>query len=212
MRDRRGRGRRADGDRRRPWFVDQSGTLRQRDEVARLGIRTALTPASWAPAAFLTRSSLCDWVEGRCRRRHTPTPRPCVRGSPGDRPAPRRVRRSRPPAALRRRHDRRRRARRRSVRCPPRRSTTGCGRSLRPGCCDASNPRARRPGSRPESATTTTTSCAAPAGHSPTSTPRSARRRASSLPTPPATRSTRPRSSTGATVPLVGKRPTSSEF
>ena len=62
-------------------------------------------------------------------------------------------------------------------------------------------PTGRSPATRPESATTTTTSCAAPAAPSPTSTAPSARCRASRRPTTTASSSTRPRSSTGASAP-----------
>ena len=98
---------------------------------------------------------------------------------------PRRARRDLPPSGLRRA----RRAHR------------------RPASSAASSPRARPPATRTASATTTTTSSAAPAAGPSTSTARSARFRASPRPTTRATRSTRPRSSTGAAAPTASRRP-----
>src|SRR4029077_9911760 len=76
-------------------------------------------------------------------------------------------------------------------------------RSPRRDSCAASNQPAPRPGSRGASGTITTTSCAGRAESSLTSTARSPRRPAWPRPTTTASRSTRPRSSTGACAPTV---------
>src|ERR1022692_736128 len=79
-------------------------------------------------------------------------------------------------------------------------------RSRRRDSSAASSRPAARPASRVASETTTTTSCAGRAVSSVTSPARSARRPASTRPTTTATRSTRPRSSTGACAPAVPRQ------
>ena len=86
-------------------------------------------------------------------------------------------------------------------------STTPSPPSPTGACSGASSPPARRPATRTASATTTTTSCAGRAARWSTSTARWATPRASPPPTTPATRSTRPRSSTGAAAPTCAAAP-----
>src|SRR5829696_6206813 len=97
----------------------------------------------------------------------------------------------------------------RSVRSHAKRCTTRSPPSRSGGSCGASSPLDRPPATRTVSVTTTTISSAAPAAAWSTSTARSGRLRASPPPTTPATRSTKPRSCTGAAVPSVSPRPPS---
>src|ERR1700735_5461114 len=89
------------------------------------------------------------------------------------------------------------------VTSPCRPCTRRCTRSPRLVSSAASSRPAVRPGSRGGAVTTTTISCAVRAAQSPTSAARSATHPASPHPTTTASRSTRPRSSSGACAPTA---------